>query len=102
MRPRPPRERSNPPPGLLALCLVAAILVATPVLITIVQAFQGGFSAARLSLGAGATRKLVLHSLEVAAAATPIAGAIGVAAAWFVERTQLPCGGSGRCCSSRR
>ena len=102
MRPRPPRERSNPPPGLLALCLVAAILVATPILITIVQAFQGGFSAARLSLGAGATRKLVLHSLEVAAVATPIAVTVGVACAWFVERTQLPGRRAGALLSSRR
>jgi len=83
-------EQPGPPRGLIALCLVAAILVAAPILITIVQAFQGGFSAARLSLGAGATRRLVLHSLEVAAVATPIAVAIGVACAWFVERTQVP------------
>jgi iron(III) transport system permease protein len=32
----------------------------------------------------------VLHSLEVAAAATPICAVVGVATAWFVERTSLP------------
>jgi iron(III) transport system permease protein len=87
---RSPSRPSGPPRGLIALCLVAAVLVAAPVVITIVQALEGGFSAARLSLGAGATRRLVLHSLEVAAVATPIAVAIGVASAWFVERTRLP------------
>jgi iron(III) transport system permease protein len=78
------------PVGLLALCVIAALLVATPILVTIVQAFQGGFSAASTALRAGATRTLLVHSLEVAAVATPICIVIGVAAAWFVERTRLP------------
>jgi iron(III) transport system permease protein len=70
--------------------LVAALLVAAPIVVTAVQAFQGGFAAVRTALGAHSTLTLVLHSLEVAAAATPVCAAIGVAAAWFVERTRLP------------
>ncbi|HLX19930.1 MAG TPA: iron ABC transporter permease [Gaiellaceae bacterium] len=76
--------------GLLAACLVAALLVAVPVFVTIVQALQGGISAARSTLGTHSTVTLVLHSLEIAGAASPICAVIGVAAAWFVERTTLP------------
>jgi iron(III) transport system permease protein len=76
--------------GLLAACLFSATLVAAPVLVTVVQAVQGGFSAARATLGSQSTLTLVLHSIEVAAAAAPICAVVGVAAAWFVERTTLP------------
>jgi iron(III) transport system permease protein len=74
---------------LLGACLVAALLVAVPVVVTIVQAAQGGFSVAGTSIGSTSTLTLLLHSLEVAAAATPICAIIGVGAAWFVERTTL-------------
>jgi iron(III) transport system permease protein len=78
--------------GLFAACLVAVLLVAVPVIVTIVQALQGGLSGARTTLGNQSTLTLLFHSLEVAGAATPICGVIGVAAAWFVERTTLPFG----------
>jgi len=84
------RERSGLPQGLLALCLVVAVLATLPVAVTIVQAIEGGFSAVSTALRAPATGTLLLHSLEVAVVATPVATAIGVAAAWFVERTRLP------------
>ena len=79
-----------PPWALIAACVVAALLVAAPVVITIVQAIQGGISTAGKSITSSATLTLILHSLEVAAAATPICGLLGVGAAWFVERTTLP------------
>jgi iron(III) transport system permease protein len=84
------RERLGLPQGLLAICLVVALLVTTPVLVTIVQAVEGGFSALSTALRAPSTGTLLLHSLEVALVATPVAAAIGVAAAWFIERTSLP------------
>src|SRR5262249_58221339 len=78
------------PRGLLALCVVAVALIIGPVAVTIVQAIEGGFGALSTALRAPSTKTLMLHSLEVAAVATPVAAAIGVAAAWFVERTRLP------------
>jgi iron(III) transport system permease protein len=84
------RERSGLPRGLLALCLVVAVLATLPVAVTIVQAIEGGFSAVSTALRAHSTGRLLLHSLEVAVVATPVATVIGVAAAWFVERTRLP------------
>src|SRR5581483_1592461 len=84
------KERFGVSRGLFAACLLSALLVAVPVVVTVVQAVQGGFSAVHSTLGSTSTLTLVLHSIEVAAAATPICGIVGVAAAWFVERTRLP------------
>jgi iron(III) transport system permease protein len=78
------------PRGLLAICLLVAIAVALPVGVTIVQAFDGGLSAASDALRATSSLRLLLHSVVLAAAATPICAVIGVASAWFVERTRLP------------
>jgi len=78
------------PSGLLGTCAVAALLVSVPVIVTIIQAAQGGFSVAGTAIGSTSTLTLLLHSLEVAAASTPICGVIGVGTAWFVERTTLP------------
>lgn len=90
MRRRSASRRSSLPRGLLAACIVAALLVAAPVLVTIVQAAQGGLSVAGTAIGSTSTLTLLLHSIEVAAAATPICAVIGVGTAWFVERTTLP------------
>ncbi len=84
------RRRTGLPNGLFAACVVAAFLVAAPVLVTLVQALHGGFSGVGTALNTSSTLTLILHSLEVAAAATPVCGAIGLGAAWFVERTRLP------------
>ncbi len=85
---------SNPaagiPRGLLATCIAVVAVVVIPIVVTIVQAIQGGASAARDALGASSTTTLLLHTVLLAAIATPAAGVIGVAGAWFVERTRLP------------
>lgn len=70
--------------------MVAALLVATPIIVTIVQAAQGGFSVAGNAIGSSSTLTLLWHSVEVAGAATPICAVIGIGAAWFVERTTVP------------
>jgi iron(III) transport system permease protein len=88
------RSLSNPmagiPRGLIATCVVVAFVVALPIGVTIVQALHGGFSAVRDALRASSTTTLLLHTVLLAVVGTPIAGAIGVAGAWFVERTRLP------------
>jgi iron(III) transport system permease protein len=75
---------------LLAICAIVALLVASPVIVTIIQALQGGLPAIRHALDQPATKTLLLNSLKVALIATPAATVIGVTAAWFVERTTLP------------
>ncbi|HEY2631950.1 MAG TPA: iron ABC transporter permease [Solirubrobacteraceae bacterium] len=78
------------PAGLLLLCLLAVAIVVAPAGVTIYQALQGGISAARQAIEATSAKELLSHSVLVAAIATPVAGVLGVASAWFVERTNLP------------
>jgi iron(III) transport system permease protein len=80
----------KPPRGLLGLCILVAIAVVLPIGITIWQAFDGGFTAVRDAIEASSAHILLLHTVLVALVATPITGVIGVAGAWFVERTALP------------
>ncbi len=76
--------------GLLLTCFAVAIVALLPVVVTVVQALQGGISAARTAITQSSTPTLLLHTLELAALVTPVSGALGLAAAWLVERTRLP------------
>ncbi len=78
------------PRGLLAVCTAVAIIVALPVVVAVDQAFEGGLSAIRSALQASSSVTLLTHTVLLALVATPVAGVIGVAGAWFVERTRLP------------
>ena len=78
------------PRGLAVACGVVALLVLVPIGITVVQALQGGVSAAADALRAPSSLTLLKNTVVIAALAVPLAGAIGVAGAWFVERTRLP------------
>lgn len=78
------------PPALLTLGVVAVAVVVLPVLVTVIQAFQGGLPAIRTALTAPSSLTLLLHTVLVSLVATPICGVFGVAGAWFVERTRLP------------
>ena len=74
----------------MLVSLAVAVVVALPVVITVVQAFQGGIPAARAAITDSATPRLLLHTIELAALATPACGVLGLAAAWLVERTSVP------------
>jgi iron(III) transport system permease protein len=78
------------PVALLAAAVLVALVVILPVGVTIVQGFQGGISAAVKAIDASSPRTLLLHSFLVALVAAPLAGVLGVTAAWFIERTRLP------------
>ena len=70
--------------------IAVAVVAGLPVVITVIQAAQGGFSAAKTAFTASATPTLFLHTIELAALATPACGVLGLATAWLVERTRLP------------
>lgn len=74
----------------MVLGALVAVLVILPVVITAVQAFQGGWSGALNSLRSSGSLTLLLHTLLVALVAVPFCGVFGVATAWFIERTRLP------------
>jgi iron(III) transport system permease protein len=78
------------PRGLLAVCVVVAAVVATPVVITAVQAFQGGSAAVTHAFTSRSTPGLIWRTLAVALLATPVAGVFGLGSAWLIERTRLP------------
>jgi iron(III) transport system permease protein len=88
--PRARRALAGAPRGLLVACALVAVVVALPVAITLLQGLEGGASAAVKAIDASSARTLLLHSVLVAVVAAPLAGLIGVASAWFVERTDLP------------
>jgi iron(III) transport system permease protein len=77
------------PRPLLLMCAAVAIIAAAPVLISLVQAAQGGVGAARTALRASSV-SLLLHSVFVALVAAPTCAVVGVGTAWFVERTRVP------------
>jgi iron(III) transport system permease protein len=70
--------------------VLVAVAVALPVVITIVQAVDGGITPAVNAIRDSSPLTLLSHTVLITLVATPIAGVIGVAAAWFVERTRLP------------
>jgi iron(III) transport system permease protein len=74
----------------LLTCIAVALIVVTPVVVTIVQALEGGIQPAIDALRAASSRTLLVHTVLVALVATPVCGVIGVVGAWFVERTNLP------------
>jgi iron(III) transport system permease protein len=78
------------PRGLAVACGVVAFLVLLPIGVTVVQALQGGFAAAGDAIRAPSSLTLLKNTLVIAVIAVPLAGAIGVAGAWFIERTRLP------------
>jgi len=84
------RSSDRIPRGLLAVCVVVAALAATPVVVTIVQALQGGAHAAGHVLTNDRTPGLLLRTAEAALAAIPICAILGLASAWLIERTRLP------------
>ena len=66
------------------------MIVVLPVIVTVIQAFQGGVSSASDALDAGSTPTLLEHTLLLAVVVTPASGVLGVSAAWIVERTRVP------------
>jgi len=85
---RPGRGRSAPR-GLIALCIVVAAIILLPVVITVVQAITGDWQEATDALTGSGVLGLVGNTALIAAVVVPICGILGVAAAWFVERTLL-------------
>ncbi len=87
------RRRWRPagiPARLLLAGLAASAIVLLPVAITLYQAFGGGLSAAKTAIEAASLGELLTKTVLVAAIAAPLCGLIGLASAWFVERTSVP------------
>ena len=85
-----PGRRPAPGAALLAASSLATVLVLLPLLVTLGQAAGAGWSVARALLFRPLVATLLGNSLLLMLGAAAICGAVGTAAAWAVERTDLP------------
>ena len=83
------RRRSTPPVLLAAGVLVALVLL-LPLAFLILEAAQDGFSTLRPLLFRALTATLLWNTVSLMVVVTVLCAVIGTAAAWFVERTDLP------------
>ena len=79
-----------PNPGLLAAGCVASGLVLLPLAVTVVDAAKAGWALAAALLLRPLVGELLLNTLLLIACTTTLCAMIGTAAAWAVERTDLP------------
>jgi iron(III) transport system permease protein len=75
---------------LAALSVAVAVLVLLPLVFLILQAGQAGWGEVRTLLFRGLTWQLLRNTVELAVLVTTACTAIGLAAAWVVERTNVP------------
>jgi iron(III) transport system permease protein len=83
-------HRRSGPPLLVALALVVAIAVITPLVFLIVQAFGTGWSTLQPLLFRSLTAELVRNTVSLTVVVTALCALLGTVLAWFVERTALP------------
>jgi iron(III) transport system permease protein len=84
-------KASRPPPTLLLLASVGAVsLVLLPIGFTVVQAFGVSANDAIEMLFRPLVGQLLANTIGLVVAASATTAVIGVAAAWVVERTDLP------------
>jgi len=76
--------------GLLAAAALAGLLVLLPLGSMAVQAFDVGLRSATRLLFRPLVGELLLHTLAISVATALSCAVIGTAAAWFVERSDLP------------
>lgn len=79
-----------PNPGLLAAGCVASGLVLLPLAVTVADAAKAGWALAAALLLRPLVGELLLNTLLLIACTTTLCAMIGTAAAWAVERTDLP------------
>lgn len=83
-------ERRPLPRSLVAISAVVVLVTSIPIIVTIGQAISGGWGEVVHAFQGTDLGSLLLRTVGVALVATPVCGMLGVAGAWFVERTDLP------------
>src|SRR5271156_1973009 len=79
------------PALLIAGALVGTTLVLLPILYTVVEAANVDFGSAVSLLFRPLVGRLLLNTISLVIATSLVTAVIGTAAAWLVERTDLPC-----------
>src|SRR6188474_2873148 len=82
--------RGRPPATLLLVAAAVALLALAPVAFLLDQALSTGWDEVRLLLLRPFVGDLLLKTTTLVAVGTVACAVLGVAVAWFVERTDLP------------
>ncbi len=83
--------RRHLPPLLTAGALVVSVVVLLPLVFLVVQAVQVGWAQLRELLFRQLTAMLVWNTVALVVVVTVLCAVVGTLAAWFVQRTDLPC-----------
>jgi iron(III) transport system permease protein len=83
-------RRPARPWGLLALSMVVAVVLALPLCFLLVEAHGAGLSTIWRLIFRSLTASLLWNTVRLSVVVTALCAVIGTAAAWFVERTDLP------------
>jgi len=86
---RPGRRRL--PPLLTAGAVLVSVVVLLPIVFLVVQAVQVGWAQLHQLLFRNLTAVLVWNTVSLLLVVTALCAVVGTLAAWFVERTDLPC-----------
>jgi iron(III) transport system permease protein len=86
----PGARRTRRPVLLIALSAMVAALLAVPLVFLLIEAHSAGTGAVTRLIFRGLTRELLWNTVRLTLAVTVCCAVLGTAAAWFVERTNLP------------
>ena len=85
-----PAHRARRPWGLLALSLAVAVVLVAPLCFLLIEAHGAGSSTIASLIFRSLTATLLWNTIRLTVVVTLLCAVIGTAAAWFVERTDLP------------
>jgi iron(III) transport system permease protein len=88
--PHPVRRARSGPPWLVALSVVIALSLLSPLVLVGLDAQQAGWTEIHRVLFRAYSRQLLIDTVELSVVVTALTAVIGTAAAWCTERTTLP------------
>jgi iron(III) transport system permease protein len=83
--------RRRLPPFLTAAAVLVSVVVLVPLVFLVVQAVQVGWAQLHQLLFRSLTATLVWNTVSLVVVVTALCVVVGTLAAWFVERTDVPC-----------
>jgi iron(III) transport system permease protein len=83
--------RRRLPPLLTIGAVLVSVAVLLPLAFLIVQAVQVGWAQLHQLLFRSLTATLIWHTVSLVVVVTALSAIVGTLAAWFVERTDIPC-----------
>jgi iron(III) transport system permease protein len=85
-----PARRAPRPWGLLALSLAVVVVLVAPLCFLLIEAHGAGTSTIVNLIFRSLTASLLWNTVRLTVVVTVLCAAIGISAAWFIERTDLP------------